>query len=421
LWFFLLGLLLAALSIAIWIAFSIHTQILARASHEVSTLLALDTLQRSVLDAETGQRGYLLTGKKQYLDPYWNARQRLIRAHSDVDRLIGHSPYAAHPRELDRMLRLINDKMLELDRTVRLEQAGKRTQALAIVDTDLGKRRMDDIRRDIGILIAQTQGRHEAAIDRSRFWNGLLIPLFALLVAAVGLMMFLGLRIEYRRRAAEAEATQASMLRQANHQAELLARELNHRVKNLFSVILAIISLSSRRRPEYREMTGDLAARIRALSLSHSVSQGQNVLEPVSLHDILRQTLAPYASERDGRLSVTGDDVMIHPAKLTPIGLVMHELATNAAKYGALSNDTGHIGISCVREDREGTTLICLNWVETGGPQPVTPEGADADKGFGSTMMDLCVKQLGGSIERQWRDVGISIRLAWPVGSKNDE
>ena len=99
---------------------------------------------------------------------------------------------------------------------------------------------------------------------------------------------------------------------------------------------------------------------------------------------------------------------------VTPIGLIVHELATNAVKYGALSVEGGMVDIGWSVEQGPGGPRLTLHWIESGGP-PVETEAARAAEGFGSKMTALAAGQLGGTIERDWPATGAVARLRFPL------
>ena len=111
---------------------------------------------------------------------------------------------------------------------------------------------------------------------------------------AIQALIYAGLRAERSRSQAQAEAEQAGALRGANERTELLARELNHRVKNLFSVILSIVSMSGRKQAASREVVDDIRARIRALSLAHSASQGNSGTSRVDLGPVIVTVMSSW-------------------------------------------------------------------------------------------------------------------------------
>ncbi|MFZ2997483.1 PAS domain-containing protein [Sphingobium sp.] len=198
---------------------------------------------------------------------------------------------------------------------------------------------------------------------------------------------------------------------------EMIAHELSHRIKNIFSVIAGLIGLSARQHPEIRAVADDLRDRILALGRAHDFvrphsadsapqpGQGRGLLRGV-----LDQIFAPYDDEAGLRIQMSGEDVPIDDRSATPLALLFHELATNAAKYGALSVPDGRILLHIDRVEDD----IRIDWREEGGPT-VKPGGSD---GFGSRLITLSVeRQLGGRITREWRPDGLALRLSIPARS----
>lgn len=198
---------------------------------------------------------------------------------------------------------------------------------------------------------------------------------------------------------------------------EMIAHELSHRIKNIFSVIAGLIGLSARAHPEIRDVADDLRDRILALGRAHDFVRPHSAESAPQLGQghgrlwgILEQIFAPYRHESGSRIQFTGDNPWIDDRSATPLALLFHELATNAAKYGALSVPDGlvHLHVAADGDD------VRLDWREQGGPA-VAPVGAD---GFGSKLMTLSVeRQLGGRIVRDWQVDGLRISLWIPSRS----
>ncbi len=197
--------------------------------------------------------------------------------------------------------------------------------------------------------------------------------------------------------------------RQAEHD-EIMSRELSHRIKNIFAVISGLIGLSARHVPASRIFADELRQRIAALGRAHEFArphseQSRTTVESSTLHGMLREMLRPYPALDAGRIVIVGDDTPIDDRGATPLALVYHELATNSAKYGALSADEGRIDIA----SRVSGDDVVVDWVEQGGP---AVSGAPANHGFGTKLVEMSVvKQLGGAIDRQWNEDGLAIRL----------
>lgn len=194
---------------------------------------------------------------------------------------------------------------------------------------------------------------------------------------------------------------------------EIIAHELSHRIKNIFSVIAGLIGMSARERPEIAPLAEELRERVMALGRAHdfvrphsanSASEGgQN-----SLFGLLGQIFAPYRSGTVDRVVVGGVDIEIDDRSATPLALVFHELATNAAKYGGLAYSEGGVSLDV---GLDGDQCL-LHWNEHGGPQVRQPDTG----GFGTRLMALSIeRQLGGKIARDWREDGLDVRLRIPL------
>lgn len=196
---------------------------------------------------------------------------------------------------------------------------------------------------------------------------------------------------------------------------EIIAHELSHRIKNIFSVISGLIGLSARQHPGIRDVADDLRDRIMALGRAHDFVRPhsadlQSGLAEGRLRGILGQIFAPYEAAGASRFLFTGENPAIDDRSATPLALLFHELATNAAKYGALSDATGRIHIDVRQEGSD----IRIDWREAGGPAVAPASG----EGFGSRLMQLSVeRQLGGRLERDWRPEGLMISLWIPQRS----
>lgn len=191
---------------------------------------------------------------------------------------------------------------------------------------------------------------------------------------------------------------------------DTLARELAHRIKNIFAVISGLLSLEARKAPEHGDFAASVNDTLLALGRAHDYVRpagGSNNSE--TLTGLLQALFAPY---RDGvgacRVTVSGGDLPVGPNAATPLALVFHELATNAAKYGALSVEQGAVSLTIGQQGER----IGLCWQEHGGPVPAGPEGAS---GFGSRLVELAVTgQLQGRWQRRFADHGLVVELDLP-------
>ena len=211
-------------------------------------------------------------------------------------------------------------------------------------------------------------------------------------------------------------ARDISELTKARDRQQLLLREMSHRVKNLFALSSSIVGLSARSAHSVEELADAARERLAALARAHSLTFSHGVVEtsgqPATLQSLLRTIVAPFDSPRgDGvsRISVSGVDLPVAGSAVASLALLVHEFATNAAKYGALSTDDGAIDVTCWEDGEQ----VALRWTERGGPRVEQPTGPE---GFGGVLSRIAVnKQLGGDIERTWKPEGLSIRLVVPL------
>lgn len=202
--------------------------------------------------------------------------------------------------------------------------------------------------------------------------------------------------------------------KQASEQNELLSRELSHRIKNIFAVISGLVSLTGRKAATLRPAMSELMERIGALGRAHEFARPHSPdskpeFGEGTLHGLIAEVLRPYQLASSERIIITGDDMPLDDRGATPIALVMHEFATNAAKYGALSSEHGRVTIRTCRTVEQ----LSIDWREEGGPSIA---GAPDERGFGTELAELSIeRQLGGTIHRDWQPSGLCIRLELQV------
>ncbi len=191
---------------------------------------------------------------------------------------------------------------------------------------------------------------------------------------------------------------------------EVLSRELSHRIKNIFAVINGLIGMSARQNPELRPLAAELQDRIAALGRAHEFArphseQSRPISIASTLSGLLGEILSAYPALAAGRLTITGDDPDIDDRSATPIALVFHELATNSAKYGALSSEDGMVAIEIAQNGPD----VLVNWIEQNGP---VVRGEPTETGFGTRLVQLAVtQQLAGSIDRHWLPEGLRVDM----------
>jgi two-component system CheB/CheR fusion protein len=204
----------------------------------------------------------------------------------------------------------------------------------------------------------------------------------------------------------------------SEEQQGLLLKELDHRIKNLFAVVGGVVTLSARSAASTQEMAGTIQGRLAALASAHQLirvrgSDSSGNKRGSTLEELLRTILAPYIDpmkpEDSARVVIEGPKAPITGEAVTSLALALHELATNAGKYGAFSTPLGRVHISWTVENGR----LTLTWKEQGGP---AIKGAPEREGFGSLLARRSIKgQLGGQLDFKWDPEGMVARFSVPV------
>jgi PAS domain S-box-containing protein len=205
-------------------------------------------------------------------------------------------------------------------------------------------------------------------------------------------------------------ARDISELKKTRERQQLLLREMNHRVKNLFALTGSVIGLSARSAKTAQELADSARERVAALARAHALtfSHGEPLPQPTTLQSLIGAIVAPFDEPEAPRIAISGVDFPVAGGTVASLALLLHEFATNAAKYGALSSAEGTIAIDCAEEGEN----VVVTWTERGGPPVVQPTGAE---GFGGVLSRIAVmSQLGGEIARDWKPEGLEIRLVAP-------
>ena len=205
--------------------------------------------------------------------------------------------------------------------------------------------------------------------------------------------------------------------KKAQEAQSLLLREMRHRVNNLFLVTNAIVALSARSAKTPSEMARAVQGRLFALTRAYELTR-PGLIDPVgklgpeiSLHNLIRAIFEPYADDQVMQVIISGPDLTIGEQAMTNVALVLHELATNAAKYGALSTAGGVIAVGCSLDDE----TLRLTWKENGGPEIVE---APQEEGFGGMLTrKVILNQFRGKLERDWLRKGLRVRMEIPLNT----
>jgi PAS domain S-box-containing protein len=195
---------------------------------------------------------------------------------------------------------------------------------------------------------------------------------------------------------------------------KLMTRELVHRVKNSFAVIQSIARQTQRSTPEPNAFAVAFNGRLAAMAASHDLlTEGH--WEGASLRDLVANQLTPFAAGGERRVHVEGPDVTLDPSLAVPLGLALHELATNATKYGSLSKPGGIVDLSWTVSRAGGGDNLSLVWRERGGPKVAPP----ARRGFGTSLIERGLPD--ARIERSFDPEGLICRVDLPTSGVRDD
>jgi PAS domain S-box-containing protein len=198
--------------------------------------------------------------------------------------------------------------------------------------------------------------------------------------------------------------------RAEKHQA-LMVAELDHRVKNVLAQVAALATSTSQGSRSIDEFLRSLQGRIQSMAAAHNLST-KSGWQGVGLDALVRNQLAPYATGTN--MTISGTDVMLTSAGSQAVARVLHELATNAAKYGALSTPGGQISAHWDRKSNGKATNLVLVWRELGGP----PMASKVHSSYGTTLIrNLIPHELGGTVDLQFAAEGVNCRIEIPSSS----
>jgi PAS domain S-box-containing protein len=247
---------------------------------------------------------------------------------------------------------------------------------------------------------ARDERWHQRA-DGSRFWAvGMMMPL---LDPGGELRGFLKILCDHTER------------RRDEERGSLVLREMDHRVKNILATVQSVAAQTLRQAEAPATLRDTLNARLRALARSHDMlSRGG--WAGALLSDVIERTLEPYTTDGEaGRVSLEGPPVRLTPSITVTLNLALHELATNAAKYGALSAEGGRVEVSWVLERRanvKAPPMVVILWRERGGPRVRPPER----RGFGSQLLERVLsRESGGDVGLDFAPKGVECRIRLPL------
>lgn len=195
--------------------------------------------------------------------------------------------------------------------------------------------------------------------------------------------------------------------KQAEERQHMLIRELHHRVKNILATVQAIASATGRSSTTFAAFRERFSDRLVSLGRTHSLLT-REAWSGAGVRDILESELAPYLQDGEARVVIEGPPLVVPRDMTVPIGMAIHELTTNAVKYGALSVPEGRVHVTIASDGAVPEPRMTLEWRESGGPPVKVPERS----GFGSLLLNrLLASQLGGEVAIDYRPAGVVARI----------
>lgn len=170
---------------------------------------------------------------------------------------------------------------------------------------------------------------------------------------------------------------------------EAVISEMDHRVKNLFTQISAMLRMAARETDDAETVVEEVSSRINALARSHGLTTRRGAASQLELAQLIETTLAPY---NGATVACDGPEIIVQAGKVVPLSLILHELATNAFKYGVLGPVPGRLEVTWSQSHDQRTELV---WAET---YAATRAASEPDEGFGSTLLEGAAAQLGADL-----------------------
>lgn len=412
-----LVLVLAAAGASLFLVRSVDTQ-LSDIANTYEVRRQARELILALVDAETGQRGYLITQDAQYLEPYELATATLDTTYRNLVKLIEGNPEQLS--QIEPLVGPIEQKRSEMARSIQLAADGNLAQALALVRSGQGQRIMDELRDTVRSFIAAEDVKlteRNTAVQAYRQW--LVVAILAALASSATLAYVLFTRTQQQfsslERATSALAVQNEELeehvRQRTAEAvearehaererarvEALLQDTNHRIGNSLATVSSLLGLQlSRTRSEEVRMALDAAqARVHAIASSHRRLRLGTDLETISADEFLESVLEDLRTTHAVGRTVTFhgefDPLTINARDATTIGIVLGELITNALKHAFPPERAGQIWAKFAR-NADGIAMLI---VEDDG-KGLSAEGAKSESGLGAMIVKQLARQFGG-------------------------
>jgi PAS domain S-box-containing protein len=301
------------------------------------------------------------------------------------------------PKQPDMPIVFANRAFREVTGYEEHEIVGRNCRFLQGPGTD--QRELDKIRRALkteDVVLVELLNYRK---DGSTFWNALhLGPIYK---PDGELMYFFG---------SQWDVSEVRAARADEQNARVMARELSHRMKNMFAVISGIVNITGRVRGIPKE-AAEINGRIQALGRAYETTLDEASSGSIEIGPAIRAILAPYDADAS-RLAFVGNGLRVHFATVSVVGLVLHELAANATKFGAWSIDNGRVELDWSGSGKDGSKNLIVRWREFGGPSITASPQAG---GTGTQIVDRMLRHGGGTIERRWNEDGLEATIVIPA------
>lgn len=410
-----LGFLLLVAMILVWDTVRAEQQQRTQAERTDHVISLLHETIEHTTSAETGQRGYFITTDRRYLAPYEAAKQAYPTTLEELRTFTREDEQALSHELVRRIVDLTQAKFRELDESVTLIARGEIDAARDRIMTGKGLSTMEQLRAAVAQLEEMERDQLLYTSERAAAAEALIVPGLVLMFMMILAVLALGMWQVRRLIDAEVRAAHTDELAEARDRADLLSRELNHRIKNLFAVVLAIVRMTGRGEPEAKPALDRVAKRITALLVSHELTQSGGSAAGANLGKLIETAVTPYLSDKN-KAEIDGPELDLPDAHALPLGLVLHELATNAVKYGAWSQPGGMVRVQWSITDADEAHVT---WEEHCSFTPPAPAEGDR-QGFGTKLAESSARQLQGSIERSFAQHGMVLRLVFPLSTQPD-
>lgn len=410
-----LGFLLLVAMILVWDTVRAEQQQRTQAERTDHVISLLHETIEHTTSAETGQRGYFITTDRRYLAPYEAAKQAYPTTLEELRTFTREDDQALSHELVRRIVDLTQAKFRELDESVTLIARGEIDAARDRIMTGKGLSTMEQLRAAVAQLEEMERDQLLYTSERAAAAEARIVPGLVLMFMMILAVLALGMWQVRRLIDAEVRAAHTDELAEARDRAELLSRELNHRIKNLFAVVLAIVRMTGRGEPEAKPALDRVAKRITALLVSHELTQSGGSAAGANLGKLIETAVTPYLSDKN-KAEIDGPELDLPDAHALPLGLVLHELATNAVKYGAWSQPGGMVRVQWSITDADEAHVT---WEEHCSFTPPAPAEGDR-QGFGTKLAESSARQLQGSIERSFAQHGMVLRLVFPLSTQPD-